>query len=59
MIDTRYKDLRKYRKQASDIKYLKLQCNQKMQDLENEGLDKQEVTVLTSEQRKLKYLDFF
>ena len=53
LINTSYKDLRKYRKQASDIKEIKLQWNQKMQDLENDLLDKQEVTVLTSEKRKI------
>ena len=53
LINTRYKDLRKYRKQASDIKEIKLQWNQKMQDPENNMLDKQEVTVLTSEKRKI------
>jgi len=58
LIHKSYTQMRWYRKQASEIKKMKLQWNEKMRKLEKEGLNKQEAMVLSLEQKKLKDLDY-
>ena len=53
-----FSNYRKFKRPADDIKELKLEWNKKMNDLEKEGLGKQEVAALAQENKKLKDLAF-
>ena len=53
-----FSNYRRFKRPADDIKELKLEWSKKMNDLEKEGLSKQEVAALTQENKKLKDLAF-
>ena len=53
---TDYKNLRKYKKKATDIEDLKKKWNRKMEELEKQGLLDKEALSLSEEQKKLNDL---
>ena len=55
---TDYKNLRKYKKKATDIEDLKKKWNRKMEELEKQGLLDKEALSLSEEQKKLNDLTF-
>ena len=58
LIDLKYKEFTKCKKQADDNKELRIQWYEKMKNLEKQGLEKQEIATLTFDKKKLQDLDY-
>ena len=57
-IRNKFKDLRKFKLPAKEIKELKLQWTNKMTEIEKEGLQLKEASSLAQEKKKLQDLEF-